>query len=159
VDGDVVDLLQVGLEALAVRAVGVFEHRQLALAVAAHDGEGVLELQVLEVDGGELVDALLGQVLARAGVDQRALDQVVALGVGVEDVVADAHLEQAGHGRLADLVDLRQARDAVHQGLAQGRLLRAGQQGQQGQRQDGQPAARGGGGSWMVFLQEVNRKG
>ena len=96
-DGHVVDLLQVALEALAVAAVRVLEHRQLALAVAAHDGEGILDRQRVERDGRQLLDPLLGQVAPRPGVDQVALDQVVAFGVGVEDVGAiDPDLVQAG---------------------------------------------------------------
>ena len=43
-----------------------------------HDGEGVLQRQGLEVHGGEFVQAILGQVAPRLGVDQLALDQVVA---------------------------------------------------------------------------------
>jgi hypothetical protein len=54
---------EVALEALAVAAVGVFEHGQLALAVAAHDDEGVFERQGIEVDGrGQLVEPLFGEV-------------------------------------------------------------------------------------------------
>ena len=72
----------------------------------------------LEVDRRELGDALLGEVGARLGVDQLAFDQVVALLVGVEDVGADAQLVEAGHGRLGDLVDLREVGHALGDVLA-----------------------------------------
>lgn len=135
----VVDLHQVALEALAVAAVGVLEHRQLALAIAAHDGEGVFQRQVLEGDGGELVHALLGQVHAGLGVDHRTLDQVVAFGVGVEQLaLVDAHLVDARHGRLADLVDGRQVGQALGEVLADGGFLGDGghRQGSQGRDQE-----------------------
>jgi hypothetical protein len=104
------------VQTLAVAAVGVFEHGQLALAVAAHDGEGILQGQRRKIHGRELVDAVFGQVALGAGVEQLALDQVVALGIGIEQVGADAHFVQPGHGGGLDFVDLlscgmRSARD------------------------------------------------
>ena len=89
VDGDVLDLLQVALELLAVAAVRVGEDDELALAGALLPDDRVLQRQRLEVDRGELGDALLGEVDARLGVDQLAFDQVAAVLVGVEDVGAD----------------------------------------------------------------------
>jgi hypothetical protein len=134
VDGDVVDLLQVALETLAVAAVGIFEDRQLALAIAAHDREGVLHGQQVETDGRELVHTLLSEVAALPGVKKGALDQEVALGIGVEDLHAvDAHLEQAGHRRSGDLVDVLELGNALAKVLANGRLLGARREAEQHQ--------------------------
>ena len=98
--------MQIALKAFAVTAVGVFKHRQLALAVSPHDGEGVLEGQAVELDGRELVHPLFGQVAVLFGVIDVAHHQVVTLGVGVIDFGAvDADFIQAGQGRLADFVN------------------------------------------------------
>ncbi|MPM61806.1 hypothetical protein SDC9_108669 [bioreactor metagenome] len=117
VDGDVVHALQVFLKALAVAAVRVFKHGHLALALAMHDGDGVLDGQLLEVHGRELGHAIFGQVAARLGVDQLALNQIVALGIGVENVRAHADLVQAAHGGGAHLVDFFELGNALGQRL------------------------------------------
>ena len=130
-DGDVVHLLQIALKALAIATVRVFEHGQPALAVAAHNGEGVFERQGVKVDGGQLVHPLFGQVALLFGVDQAALQQKIAFGIGVKNLGAiDTHLIQPGHRALADLVDRLELRDALGQVFANGGFLGAGVQGQ-----------------------------
>src|SRR5256885_11040293 len=69
-------------------------HDALPISLAVDDGHGVLERQLLEVHRRQLVHAVFGEIAARLGVDQLALDQVVALGVRVEQVRADARSEE-----------------------------------------------------------------
>ena len=127
VDGDVVDLLQVPLEFFAVAAVGVLENGEFAFPVAPNDRESVFQRQGLETDGVQLVDAFLGQVAALPGVDQIALHQVVAFGIGVENLGAvNPNLKQARHRAFADLVDFLQLGNSLGQILANGGLLRGG---------------------------------
>ena len=82
--------------------------------------------RVDEIDRAQLVDARLREVGARAGVDDVALEKVIALLVGIEDLGADAHLVQTGNRRLVDLVDLRQVGQALLEVLANRRFLREG---------------------------------
>jgi hypothetical protein len=139
-DGDVVQSREVALDTLAVAAVGIGEDGHLALAVAAYDRECVLEGQAAEVDREQLLHPFLGQVAALAHVDQAALDQVIALGVRVVDVVVvDADLKQTGDRGFAHLVDGRQLGQAFGQVLADRGFLGAGAQGQQGGQQAGRP--------------------
>jgi hypothetical protein len=108
VNGDVVDLDQVPLEAFAVSAVGVFEDRHLALTVAAHQGESVFEWQIFKCDGCEFGQSLFGEINPFSGVDQIALDQVVALSIRVHDLaVVEAQLVDAWYGCFADSFDFR----------------------------------------------------
>jgi len=82
-----------------------------------------------------LLDALFGQVVAAAGVDQLALNQEVAFGVGVKNLVgADAHLKQAAHGCGAHLFDRRQVGQPLGQIGADGGFVGTGQRahGEQG---------------------------
>ena len=140
------DFLQVALEAFAVAAVRVFKHGELAFAVAAHLGEGVFDRQGAEVDGAEFGRALFGQVALGFGVDQVALQQKVAVGVGVKNVVvADADFVQAVHRRFGDFFDFGQVGQALGQIFADGRFLResAGQAAQQQAGKSGQLQASG----------------
>ena len=123
IDRDVVHVLHVPLETLAIAAVGVFKHRHLAFAIATHDGEGILQGQGRKIHRREFVNAVFGQVAARLGVDQLALDDVVAFGVGIKKIGADAHFIQARHGSGAHLVDFFHLRNAFGQRFADGGLL------------------------------------
>src|SRR5439155_3173720 len=62
VHGDVVELGEIFLQALAVRAVRVGQDRDLAPAAAAYRGDRPLQRQALPLHRGELALALLGQV-------------------------------------------------------------------------------------------------
>ena len=139
VDGDVLDLLQVALELLAVAAVRVGEDDQLARAAALLPDDRVLQRQLREVDRGQLRDAGLGQVRAGLRVDQAAFDQVVALLVGVQHLGADPQLVDAGDRRLRDLVDLRKVGQPLGDALADGRFIghrELGRQREHGGRKD-----------------------
>lgn len=126
--------LQVPLKALAVATVGIFKHRQFALAIAAHDGERVLQRQGIELDGGEFVHPLFGQVAAVAHIDDVALHQVVGLGVGVIDLGAvDPDFVQARDHRLGDFVNRLELRYAFGQIFADDGLLSSGAQCSHGQ--------------------------
>ena len=119
---------------LAVAAVGIFENRQLALPVAAHDLESVVHRQLVECDLAELFDPRFGQVLTRLHIDEIALKQVVALLIGVEDFGAvDADFVHAGDRRFGNLVDLRELRNARREVLSDfgfaGQRIEAGEQG------------------------------
>mmetsp|Transcript_15313 Transcript_15313/g.36478 ORF Transcript_15313/g.36478 Transcript_15313/m.36478 type:complete len:304 (+) Transcript_15313:1382-2293(+) len=133
VDRHVLHLLQRLLEALAVAAVGVGEHGDAALAGAVLPDQRVLERQGREVHAVDLGHALLGQVLPGLDVDQLALDQVGAGGVGVAQLVADADLPQPRHRRGAHLVDLGRIGHALGKGLADDGLVGEGGQAGGGQ--------------------------
>ena len=81
-------------------------------------GEGVCDWQAGEVDGAQFFHPLFGEVALVFRVEDLALDQVVALRVGVEQVQANADLEQAGDGRFANLLDGAQLGQALGDGLA-----------------------------------------
>jgi hypothetical protein len=120
VDGDVVDLLQVALEALAVAAVRVLEQRHLALAVAAHDGERILQGQRVEVDRQSFSSRSWVRLRRCLVSIIWPVDEVAAIGVGVVQVAADAHFVHARHGRLGDLVDAAHLRHPLGEVLADG---------------------------------------
>ena len=120
-----VEFLQIPLKAFAIAAIRVFKHGQAALAIAAHDGESILERQGFEIDRGELVDPLFGQVAALLGIDEAALKQKIGLGVGVINLRAiDANLIQASHGAFADFVNCLQLRYALGEVFSYRGLLR-----------------------------------
>jgi hypothetical protein len=143
VDGDVLHLLQVALELLAVAAVRIGEDDELALAGALLPDDRVLQRQVLPFDRGQLGDALLGQVDARLRVDELALDEVGAVLVAVDDVGADAELPDAGDRGLRDLVDLREVGQTLGDVLADRRFVGERRRGQAGGEEDGGERAQG----------------
>jgi hypothetical protein len=110
VDRHVVDLRERALELAARRTIGIGEHRQHALAVAALDLDRQVERQRLELDRVQLAQALLGKVAEiGARVVDLALDHEVAARVDVDDLHAllgaVAHLVEAGHRPGLDAVD------------------------------------------------------
>ena len=83
------------------------------------------------------------ETLAEAQAEQntptlQALQNEIALGVGVEDVVAHADFVHPLHRRLAYLVNVGERRQPLAQGFAQIGLLRQGGRQRQGQGQSGQ---------------------
>ncbi len=92
---------------------------------------------LIPAHGEQLFNARFGQVGARLGFHQRAVDEdVLALVVAVEDFAAAvAHFPQARNRRGLDLVDLRQLRQPLGQRLADHRLLRPRRSTQRSQRQ------------------------
>ena len=118
--------MQIPLKAFAVAAVGVFKHSHLALAVATHQRERVFDRQAVKRDGGQFCDAVFGDVAPGFGLDDLAVDQKIAFGVGVINLAAvDTHLIQATDARRLDLVNDFELRQALGQGLADGGFLRA----------------------------------
>src|SRR5690606_37522118 len=69
-DRDVVKLGEVLLEALAVRAIGVGEHGDLASAVAAHRRDCRLERQRFPLDARKLLHPLAREVPAGLRIDR-----------------------------------------------------------------------------------------
>ena len=138
VDRHVVQIGDLVLQLVAVVAIRVFKNGHLALALAAHLLDGVFQRQGVKLNGRELFNALFRQVLARARVDEIALQNEIALGVGVEDVVAHADFVHPLHRRLAHLVNVGERRQPLAQGFAQIGLLRQGGRQRQGQGQSGQ---------------------
>ena len=117
--------MQVALKPLAVTAVRVFKYSQFTFAIAPNDCKGVLEWQVFELYAGQFGDALFGQVALGAHIDDVALNQVVGLGIGVENFAAiDAQLVHAGNGCFGDFVDDFDLGQALCNVLANLRLLR-----------------------------------
>ncbi len=139
VDRDVVHRLELVLEPVAERAVGVREDDELALAVALDALEGEVHRQLVEADPRELARARLGQVLLGRRVVDRADQHVVGLRVGVDELVVEQHLEEAEVARLGDVVDLG-TREFLLQRLLDGERL-AGQRGRCGGTPRSSPAA------------------
>ncbi|CAM2149181.1 hypothetical protein PT2222_210026 [Paraburkholderia tropica] len=106
VDRDVVDRLQRAFELMAVRAVRVGEHGDLALAVSLHDLHGVFERQLREVDLVDLGQTRLGEIAVRLGVDEVAGQHVVAVGVAIDDLRAEVHFVETRDRRLGDALDV-----------------------------------------------------
>ena len=135
---DIAHLLQRRFHLVAVRAVRIFKDRDLALAVAEHQLEGILERQILPVHPAQLVDAGLGDVGLGLGVEDLAREQKRGLGVGVENLGADVHFVQPGVGRLDDLGAGGQAGHGLLQrGAGFGHGLRHDGQRQEGRGQRG----------------------
>ena len=78
--------MQIPLKAFAVAAIRVFKDSHLAFAITAHHGEGVFDGQCAKVYGAEFGYPLFGQVALAFGINEVALQQKVALGVGIENV-------------------------------------------------------------------------
>ena len=89
-----------------------------------HHGERVGQRQCGEIDSAQFGNAVLREISACLGVDQLALNQVVAFGVGIENVGSDANLVQAGHRCALDFVNFFQLRNAFGQGFSNGAFLR-----------------------------------
>jgi hypothetical protein len=140
VDRDVVDPLQLGLEALASRAVGIGEDREDALAAAAPDLHRLIERQGCEIDRRELAQVFLGQVAARGELEDISLDDVPRACIGVEDLQAlggaEAHLVESGNRRRRHCLD-GCAAELRLEGLADRRLVRPHAARQQAKRENG----------------------
>ncbi|ABA50678.1 hypothetical protein BURPS1710b_3583 [Burkholderia pseudomallei 1710b] len=112
VDGHVVDRLQRRLELLAVRAVRIGEHRDLARAVALHDLDRVRQRQAREIDLVDLGEALGREVLVRLRVDELAEQHVIARCVAIDDLRAEIDLVQTRNRRLRHALDRRVGAEA-----------------------------------------------
>ena len=111
--------MQFALKAFAIAAIGVFKNGEFAFTIAAHDGDGVFQWQRFEVNRRDFLLTFFGQVALRARVNQLALQQEVACGIGVVNLGAvHAQLEHAGHGGAAHLVNRRDLRHPLFQGFA-----------------------------------------
>ena len=99
----VVERGEILLEALAVGAVRVGKDSDLAPAVAAHDGDGVVEGQRCPLDRPELALALLGEIAPGLGVDRPSREDHARRGVDVHDV----HALRVAHHHFVEVTERR----------------------------------------------------
>ena len=103
---------------MAVRAVRIGEHGDLARAVALDPLHGAVQRQVGPLDAVQLGQALLREVGGGLRVEQIAIQDVAAGGIGVDDLAAEVDLVQAGQRRLGNALDLHVgAQGLLHAGF------------------------------------------
>ena len=95
VDRDVVDRLELGFELGTKRTVGVRKHDELALAIALDPFEREIKRQAGDINAVQLAQSLLGQVDLAIDIVDRPDEDVFRLGVGIDQLVVELHLEEA----------------------------------------------------------------
>src|SRR5581483_5193127 len=101
------DLGKVALDALAERAIGIGEDRELALTLALYFLESEIERQLVERYGRQRALALLGQIGHVLRRNDIAIDEVLEFLVGIEHFAVDHDLVQIEVGQLRHALDLR----------------------------------------------------
>src|SRR5215470_13282113 len=122
VDRDVVDALELLLEARTIRAVRIGEDRHLALAVALDPLEGEIERQAVERYARVFALLRFGQVLLRRSIVDASDDNVSDLRVGVDELIVELHLVEAEVRRLAYVADVHSGEALLEELLDGGRL-------------------------------------
>ena len=107
VDGDVVHLAELGLELAAEGAIDVGEQHQFAFALALHGLDRVVERKHAPVHRLQFGEPRLGEVAARLQLDDVAGEDVLALGVHVDELAVDIHFVQPAVGRFCYRGNLR----------------------------------------------------
>ena len=106
---DVIELLQGLLKRLACWAIWVGKHRDDATTVAAHDLDGLIEWQALELNRRQFGNALFGQIPIRFCLVQIANDDVLRTGIGIDHLDAfcrtKSHFKQPSHRCRLDTLD------------------------------------------------------
>ena len=106
VNRDVVEVLELVLETVAERTIGVGEDDELARAVAFDASERQIERQLVEGNAIDLANLRFRQVLLRRNVVHGADQYLVCLGVRVDQLIAEQRFVQAEIRAFGDVTDV-----------------------------------------------------